>query len=219
MTGPGTWTLLLNATPIATNTFQLNAAQSTNINTSGLYGTLELDVSGGGAAAKSISTFCPSPTPTPTVTPTPTQTPTATPTPTPTVTPARTPTPPPGTTYHLVTPCRAVDTRNAVAPLGGPALQPLEVRLFKLAGSCGVPLSARAVSVNVTAVSAGSGYFGIYPGNAPDPGTSNLNFHGGVARANNAFVLLATDGSGGANVFNGSAAANHVVVDINGYFQ
>ena len=43
MTGPGTWTLLLNGTPIATNTFQLNAGACTNINTSGLFGTLELD--------------------------------------------------------------------------------------------------------------------------------------------------------------------------------
>jgi hypothetical protein len=201
MTGPGTWTLNLNGTPIATNSFQLNAGASTSINTSGLFGTLDLFVSGGGAAPKSISTFCQSPTPTPTVTPIPT------------------PTPPPGTSYHTVPPCRAVDTRNAVAPLGGPVLQPLEVRPFKLAGSCGVPLSARSVSVNVTAVPAGSGVFVMYPGNEPNPGTSTLNFLAGVVRANNAFVLLATDGSGGANVFNGSAAANHVVVDVNGYFQ
>ena len=50
MTGPGTWTLLLNGTPIATNSFQLNAGASTQCQHLGLFGTLELDTSGGGAA-------------------------------------------------------------------------------------------------------------------------------------------------------------------------
>ena len=43
MTGPGTWTLLLNGTPIASNSFQLNGGTSLAINTSGLFGTLEFD--------------------------------------------------------------------------------------------------------------------------------------------------------------------------------
>jgi len=66
MTSPGTWTLLLNGTPLASNSFQLNAGQNTQITTSGLFGTLELDTSGGGAVPASTSTFCQSPTPTPT---------------------------------------------------------------------------------------------------------------------------------------------------------
>jgi hypothetical protein len=70
MTSPGTWTLTLNGTPIATNTFQLLAGASTSVNTSGLFGTLEMIVSGGGIpAAVSASTFCMSPTPTPTPVP------------------------------------------------------------------------------------------------------------------------------------------------------
>ncbi len=122
MTGPGTYTLLLNGTPIATNSFQLNAGQSTNINTSGLYGTLELDVSGGGAAPAKISTFCMSPTATPTVTPTGTLTPSATPTPTATATatatavstPTPSPTPSPSAT-PTPTPTRTPLPTGAVA--------------------------------------------------------------------------------------------------------
>jgi hypothetical protein len=93
MTGPGTWTLLLNGTPLATNSFQLNAGASTNVNTSGLFGTLELDTSGGGAAPATVSTFCQSPTATPTITPTATVTNTSTNTPTATTTGTATNTP------------------------------------------------------------------------------------------------------------------------------
>ena len=32
-------------------------------------------------------------------------------------------------------------------------------------------------------------------------------------------VILATDGSGGVNVLNVSAGANHLILDVNGYFQ
>lgn len=48
----------------------MTAGQSTSIHTSGLFGTLELDTSGGGAAPATVSTFCQSPTATPTLTPT-----------------------------------------------------------------------------------------------------------------------------------------------------
>ena len=47
---------------------------------------------------------------------------------------------------------------------------------------------------------------------------SNINFTPGVTRANNAIVLLATNG-GTINVKNGSAGSVHFVLDVNGYFQ
>jgi archaellum component FlaF (FlaF/FlaG flagellin family) len=187
MTGPGTWTVLLNGTPIATNTFQLKFGQSTNINTSGLFGTLELDTSGGGTAPEKASTFCPGPTA--------------------------------AAKFYALPPCRVVDTRRPDGPLGGPALQPSQVRLFTLAGSCGVPASALSVSVNVTAIPTAAGHFVLYPGNEPNPGTSNANFLAGQVRANNAVVPLATDRSGGLNVLNASTGASHVILDVNGYFQ
>ncbi|MGH9367048.1 MAG: S8 family peptidase, partial [Thermoanaerobaculia bacterium] len=41
--------------------------------------------------------------------------------------------------FYTVTPCRAVDTRNASGPLGGPALSAGGTRTFALAGQCGIP--------------------------------------------------------------------------------
>ncbi|MDD5564115.1 MAG: hypothetical protein PHQ91_10415, partial [Thermoanaerobaculaceae bacterium] len=48
MPSAGSWTMTLDGTPIATNSFQLGAGASTSINTSGLFGVLELTASGGG---------------------------------------------------------------------------------------------------------------------------------------------------------------------------
>jgi len=84
---------------------------------------------------------------------------------------------------------------------------------------CGVPASAVSISVNVTVVAGGSGYFTFYPGNGVNPGTSNLSFSTGKGRANNAILILSTDGNGGINVLNGSATSNHLILDVNGYFR
>src|SRR5262249_53533571 len=53
-------------------------------------------------------------------------------------------------TFYTIAPCRLVDTRNANGPLGGPALSAKAQRTFILAGHCGVPSGARALSLNVT---------------------------------------------------------------------
>jgi hypothetical protein len=124
---------------------------------------------------------------------------------------------PPPTDFHTVTPCRLVDTRAA----DGPALAGGSTRSFLVTGgTCGVPSTAVAVSVNLTAVGAGAaGYLTVYPGNSVfAPVVSNVNFFAGQTRANNAVVPLATDGSGTIKVKNGSAAAVHFVLDVNGYF-
>jgi hypothetical protein len=63
------------------------------------------------------------------------------------------------------------------------------------------------------------GYFSLFPGDAADPGSSNLNFGAGRIRANNAVLRLAADGTGTVAVLNGSAGANHLILDVNGYFQ
>ncbi len=162
------------------------------------------------------------PAPTPTVTPTATVTPTPSPSPVPTATATSTPTPTPTATsppaaagFVVLSACRGIDTRGA----DGPALAPGETRLLRLAGLCGVPANATAVSLNVTALASREGYIVFYPSDQSQPGTSTLNFRAGAVRANNAIVLLATDGSGGANVANVSTGDTHVVVDVNGYFR
>src|SRR6185436_14347283 len=55
--------------------------------------------------------------------------------------------PPAPLDFFTLPPCRLVDTRIDL-----PALQPGAQRTFVLTGACGVPSTARALSVNLTAV-------------------------------------------------------------------
>jgi hypothetical protein len=128
------------------------------------------------------------------------------------------PPPPLPAAFFTVTPCRLVDTRNAAGPSGGPALVAGAVRSFPVTGGvCGIPSTAIAVSVNLTvAQPAAQGYVTLYPGDAAGPPlVSNINFVAGQTRANNAVILLATNG-GTINVKNGSAGSVHLVLDVNG---
>jgi hypothetical protein len=118
--------------------------------------------------------------------------------------------------FYTLAPCRVVDTRAGQAP----ALAASERRVFAVTeGTCGVPATATAVSVNVTVTGA------VAPGNvrlAPGNGlteSSALNFVAGVTRANNAVVRLATDGTGGVSATNRSSGPVHVIVDVSGYFE
>ena len=53
-------------------------------------------------------------------------------------------------------------------------------------GRCGVPSTARAVSVNLTVVSAsGDGYVVVFPGDMEVPVASNVNFPTATTRSNN----------------------------------
>ncbi len=171
-------------------------------------------------------TITPTRTPTPTVTPTQTSTP---PPPTPTPTPSATPTPTPtptgspslGTGLYPLAPCRAIDTRNANGPLGGPALSGSASRTFSLTGVCGIPAWARAVSANVAVVNpTAAGDLTIYPATLlVAPPTSTISFRSGRNRANNAILTLASDGTGRVVVKNNAMGALYLVVDVNGYYR
>jgi hypothetical protein len=130
--------------------------------------------------------------------------------------------PPPPTRLHTLTPCRLVDTRNPVTGdgRGGPILAPMARRNFTLTGLCGIPGGAKALSVNLTVTgSSSAGHVSLFPGNGVAPATSNINFSQGQTRANNAVVLLATNGSGLLAALNGSSGPVHLILDVNGYFQ
>ena len=92
-------------------------------------------------------------------------------------------------------------------------------RVVAVAGACGVPAGAGAVSANVTMVGSGPGWVSLYPGDGGDPGTRNVSFSAGQTRAVGAVLYLATDGSGGVGVANISSGVNHFILDVNGYFQ
>jgi len=83
-----------------------------------------------------------------------------------------------------------------------------------------VPPTAKALSVNVTVTGpAQPGFVSLFPGDSLPPATSTINFSAGQTRANNAVVLLATNGSGSLSVQNGAAGTVHMILDVNGYFQ
>jgi hypothetical protein len=122
-----------------------------------------------------------------------------------------------GLCYFTVTPCRAFDSRS-----GSPLASGTQVAV-QAGGTCGVPMSARAVSVNLTVVGpTGNGFLSVYPDAAGGPPTtSTLNFASGQTRANNVVSGLAAGGQGTFIVVPdvGGGGTVNVIVDVNGYFQ
>jgi hypothetical protein len=126
---------------------------------------------------------------------------------------------PPPFDYFSVSPCRLLDTRQAGQ---GPALASGASRLVTVTGgSCGIPVTARAIVVNITSVaSTGAGNLKLYAGDGTAPTTSALNFAAGQTRANNGVFPLAGNGDGTLAILatvtgNGTV---HVVLDVTGYF-
>jgi hypothetical protein len=120
--------------------------------------------------------------------------------------------------YFALTPCRVLDTRNPTGPYGGPALGAGLNRAFTLAGRCGIPASARAVSANVTVTQpTAAGYLTLYPGGAP-PLASSVNYSAGQTRANNAVVGLSATGQLSIRCGQASGTA-HAILDVTGYFE
>ncbi|HVO49791.1 MAG TPA: IPT/TIG domain-containing protein [Thermoanaerobaculia bacterium] len=127
----------------------------------------------------------------------------------------------PFTKFYTLTPCRVLDTRNANGPLGGPALAGSGAqRTFVVAGTCGIPSSAKSISVNLTVTqAAAAGSLTVYPGDGAPTGTTSTSFASGATRANNAMLALATNGAGSIGVENDAAGTVHFILDVNGYFQ
>lgn len=120
--------------------------------------------------------------------------------------------------FRTLAPCRIVDTRNADGPNGGPALSAGAARAFTIAGQCGVPADASAVTLNVTVANPSSaGSLTVYPGTGAVPGTSTVSFAAGRTRANNASIGLT---GGVLTVFDGQATGStHLIVDVSGYYR
>jgi len=173
----------------------------------------------GTATATPSRTPSSTPTNTPTATRTPTPTPTATPTPTPFGTPPPTPTPNPASAYFTVPPCRLIDTRKPDAPLAGPALVAGATRDFVVAGTCGIPSSARAISVNVTVTAPTAlGDLRVFTGGSSPPLASTINYGPNQTRANNAIVTLGAAGDIAVRCDQPFGTV-HLIIDVNGYFQ
>jgi hypothetical protein len=125
-----------------------------------------------------------------------------------------------GALFYPLTPCRVLDTRNATGPLGGPVLAAGATRSFTVVSTCAIPSNAKTLSVNVTITGpTANGELRVFSGNGTLPSTSSISFRAGQTRANNAHVLLATDGTGSFKVQNNSTGTVHFLVDVNGYYR
>jgi hypothetical protein len=122
------------------------------------------------------------------------------------------------TTFLSLVPARVADTRSPNATIdgvasGGGAIGAGATLRVPIAGRGGVPTTATAVSLNVTAVDpGGSGYATVWPCDQSQPNASNLNFGAGQTIPNAVLTKLAADGS--VCVF--TSASTHLLIDVNG---
>ncbi len=118
--------------------------------------------------------------------------------------------------FYPLTPCRVADTRNAAGSLGGPSMAGGATRSFPVQSSnCALPATAKAYSLNVTAVPKGPlGYLSLWPSGQSKPLVSTLNASTGAVTANAAVVPAGASGAVSVYVSN----ASDVVLDVNGYF-
>jgi hypothetical protein len=124
-----------------------------------------------------------------------------------------------GSSYFTLAPCRVVDTRGG-APIGGPVLQGQETRSFAMAGNCGIPVTAKAISLNITVTGAtAQGNVRLFPAGQAVPTVSAINYVAGQTRANNAVIKLNASGALAAFVGQAAGTTTHLVIDVNGYFE
>jgi hypothetical protein len=126
---------------------------------------------------------------------------------------------PTGVRYSPMDPVRILDTRNGTGGFAGRLGAGRTVDLRVVGGASGVPTSATAVVLNVTAVGPTSATdLRIYP--TPSSGTaqplvSNLNLGAGAIRAN---LVTVPVGDGGRVRILNSGGAPHLLADVQGWY-
>ena len=120
-------------------------------------------------------------------------------------------------------PCRLLDTRNNLNPLGGGGpFATNQIRTYTLPGNCGIPSGTDAVSLNITVTNTVPNPFGhikVWPSDQAEPNVSTLNWSAGsVTESNAAIVPLSVTPAGQLNVKSGNAGCD-VIMDVNGYFS
>ena len=127
----------------------------------------------------------------------------------------------PGLQFYPVTPCRLADTRVSSFPagFGPPSMSAGTTRTFNIPSNtvCGIPVSAAAYSLNVTAVT--KGYLGIltiWPAGQAMPNASTLNSYATSTTAVSNAAIVPAGTAGAINVF--VTDATDVVMDIDGFF-
>jgi hypothetical protein len=98
-------------------------------------------------------------------------------------------------------------------------LQAQETRVLAIAGTCGIPSDAKAVSFNATVTEATvQGHIRLFAAGEPLPNVSTVNYTAGLTRANNAITTLSAAGELAAFVAQASGTV-HLIVDVNGYYK
>lgn len=127
--------------------------------------------------------------------------------------------------FFALAPCRVVDTRTTPGPTGGPPLLANTLRNFPIVGSCGVPINATAVAMNVTiAEPTDFGDLRVSPAGQPVPLASVINWSTtDSALANGAIIRLGNDGLGNhvtvqCDMPPASTGQVHLIIDVTGYF-
>jgi hypothetical protein len=121
--------------------------------------------------------------------------------------------------FYTVTPCRVADTRASqpfTGAFGPPSLVAYTNRNFPIQSSpCGIPATAQAYALNMTAVPQGPlGFLSTWPAGRSFPSVSTLNSPNGDAIANAAIVPAGT--AGAITVLAGNPT--DLIIDIVGYF-
>lgn len=122
-------------------------------------------------------------------------------------------------TFYTVPPCRLLDTRR---PEDGPALVSGVPVVLHIHGACGIPETAKAIAVIVTALEPRvPGRLILYPSDVEVPSASILPFRAHFSRSNNALLSLSADGN--LTVLPLLVAPQkvgvHVAIDVSGYFE
>jgi hypothetical protein len=121
--------------------------------------------------------------------------------------------------YFSVSPCRVVDTRNPNGLNGGPALAENSFRDFRIRGNCGVPTTAKAVSINLAVTQAtATSFLTVWPSGTSQPTASNINFNPSQFSLSNGAIIGLSTNTNDLSVFNRWGTV-HVIIDVNGYFQ
>src|SRR5258708_16910360 len=131
---------------------------------------------------------------------------------------ATVPTPP--IAFVAITPCRLADTRGNgfSGAFGPPAMITQSPRVFPVAGHCGIPSSAQAVSANMAVTNTtGLGFISVWPEGAPQPAplVASTNYSAGPTIANHLIAPLGPN----ARLSVYARVGLDLVIDVNGYFD
>jgi hypothetical protein len=122
--------------------------------------------------------------------------------------------------FIALNPCRVADTRGNgfTGGYGPPPLLANATRSFTIAGQCGIPSSAAAVSFNFAALNvSAAGDLRVFPAGGGVPTVSTLNYNGNTPNIANAAVVPL--GTAGAITVQADATSIDLIIDVNGYYD